>query len=171
MRIVILVMILALPLQAKAQSISPEGQWSMESGSFATDANTIDAARPDSIVNALQELGFQAKLETDSQGDPLIRSRMEGIRTSIYFYGCTDNKDCQDLLFSTGFNLTDGTTASRMNEWNETKLVGKAYIDDESDPWLEFYVGGVTGMTQESFERNVDQFGNALSGFKDHIDW
>jgi hypothetical protein len=66
--------------------------------SAAASAQTIvSAENPKEIASIIQRLGFQAKLETDNLGDPVIRSSATGVDFSIYFYDCTNNKRCKSL--------------------------------------------------------------------------
>lgn len=104
-------------------------------------------------------------------GDPLVKSAMEGIEYSIIFYGCRENKDCQFLNFTAGFDLRDGIPIARVNEWNRGKVFGKAYIEDENDPFVQMAVTTVGGLNQENFEDVVDWWRVIISTFKEHIDW
>src|SRR5262245_18986400 len=51
----------------------------------------VSAESPATLVSIIQELGFQAKLETDNVGDPVIRSSSNGVDFRIYFYECKNN--------------------------------------------------------------------------------
>lgn len=126
------------------------------------------------IAVAIRDLGYKATLEKDSVGDPIIRSKAAGINFSILFYDCTDNRDCESLQFSAGFNLADGTSTQSMNEWNRAKRYGKAHIDDENDPFLryDFNFGGAgAGISMTTFEENFEIWESLLNDFKEHIDW
>lgn len=62
-------------------------------------ASLVDATDPEQLVELVKGFG-SATLEQDSYGDPLIVGRIKGNRYSIYFYGCDNNRDCDDVQFS-----------------------------------------------------------------------
>ena len=134
-------------------------------------ANEIYARNPGSIVAALQDLGYRASLDTDSEGDPMIRSAVEGVDYVIFFYGCTDNLNCEYIQFSAGFNVPDVLTAVQMNDWNRRKLVGEATVDEEGDPWLSFFITTDGGLTRDNFADAVDWWELSVRDFKEFIDW
>lgn len=137
----------------------------------AAAAQAVDAANPKSVADALQKLGYRAKIETDSEGDPVVRSAIEGIDYSLYFYGCTSGKLCKYLVFTASFDLPDGMTLERINEWNRAKIVGQAHLDDEADPHVEYFLTTVGGIGQGNFADAVDWWGVLIADFKTHIGW
>lgn len=134
-------------------------------------AQTMSAASPETIVQGLQALGYSAKLETDNEGDPKISSSAAGVNFTIYFYGCSANANCQDLSFSSGFDLDTPTTAASMNEWNQTELLGKASIDDEGDPYIRHFVAGFQDVSPAMMDRLMYRWTAALGEFTEYIDW
>ncbi len=134
-------------------------------------SQTVSASDPQSVVSALQSLGYRAVLGRDSVGDPKITSSSNGVEYDIFFYGCAENKDCKDLQFSSAFNTTRVWTAEEMNEWNFTKLTGKVSVDEDGDPRIRLLVPGVLGVPYEAFERVVVRWDNAFGDFLVLIDW
>ena len=136
-------------------------------------SNMITAADPASIADAMQGLGYRAEMDTDGVGDPMIRSAAEGVNYRIYFYGCSDNANCDSLLFSAGFDMDDGMALPAINTWNADSVVARAYLDDEYDPYVQMYVltGDGAGISAEIFEQAVREWGQTLSDFKETIDW
>ena len=47
----------------------------------AIAATAVSAAYPESIVDAIQDMGYKAELTTDSYGDPMIRSASDGVNS------------------------------------------------------------------------------------------
>ena len=131
----------------------------------------IDATDPGRIATAILSLGYRAKLGEDGVGDPMITSSVGGLDFNIYFYGCTDHSACKRLLFKIGYDLADGTTWEVINDWNASKLFGRAYTDDESDPWLEMPVNLDGGVSQFNFEDTFDWWQVIVAEFQEHIDF
>ncbi len=137
-----------------------------------SNAETVSAAQPETIVAAVQEFGYKAVLETGADGDPKIRSFMDGIPVVLDFYGCHDGgKACDAILFFAGFDLLQGTSLAVVNSWNESKLVGRAYLDEENDPYLDFFVVTGEALQKEAFKGAFDRWVTALDAFSDHIDF
>lgn len=103
--------------------------------SSATAAD-VTATKPESLIEALQSAGYQAKLTKDDTGDPMIESRAAGFRFIIVFFGCTDNKDCNQVTFSAGFVTKSKPTLKQINDWNYDKAITKATVDKEGDPFV-----------------------------------
>jgi hypothetical protein len=136
----------------------------------AADAQTlVTAENPGALVSIIQALGFQARLENDNVGDPLIRSSSGGVDFSIYFYGCSKNKRCQSLQFIAGYDLDDGTTLEVLDQWNEDKRFASAYLDHEDDPFLQLDLNTEGGITQENFEKTFELWQSLKGEFEDHI--
>src|SRR6478735_9030701 len=93
----------------------------------------VSAEDPAALMAIIRELGFQAKLEEDNIGDPVIRSSSGGVDFRVYFYECKNNKRCKSLHFSVGYDLADGASLDVVQEWNADKRFASAYLDEERD--------------------------------------
>lgn len=131
----------------------------------------IDAHDANIILAELQSLGYNATLTRDSQGDPKIEGKMSKSPYHLYFYGCTNNDDCKYLQFVAGWDLTNGITLEKINDWNRDKLWGQAYRDSEDDPWISIVYNLDGGVTKANFADTVDWFRVTLEGFEEHIGW
>ncbi|HEX7034134.1 MAG TPA: YbjN domain-containing protein [Pseudomonadales bacterium] len=131
----------------------------------------VDAADPARMISILRGLGHPAQLDTDEVGDPLIRSEVGGTRFAILFYGCDEARhdSCNFVLFRVGYDLADGLDLERINEWNATELVGRAFRDDVDDPWLELAWNLDGGVTARNFETTIACWEAAVARFEQHI--
>ena len=134
-------------------------------------ARLVQAEAPEAMVALMQELGYRAELTTDGQGDPKIRSAAGGANFSIYFYGCTDHRDCRSVQFSAGFDTKGGVDLLRMNDWNRNNRYGQASLDEEDDPYIEMDILMQGGLSRDLFEANLSLWDNMLADFQRHIDW
>jgi hypothetical protein len=137
----------------------------------SVSARSVSAAYPQSVADALQDNGYRAELSTDSEGDPMIISHASGARFAIFFYGCENNRDCKDMSFTASFAVDDTITLGSLNSWNSTKLMGRAYLDDDNDPVVMHFVAGVDAMPAPTFKRLMDRWEIALEEFTDFIGW
>lgn len=121
----------------------------------AAQAQTlITGADTDEILNAARGYG-SASLTTQSNGDPQITGKINGITYQVYFRNCTDGTDCEDLNFYLGFlDLKPGL--EKINEWNLNKRFSRAYVDQDEDACIEMDLDLVKGVTAEYLD---SQFG------------
>ena len=138
--------------------------------STAVLADNVRAQDPQSLVDALQAGGYAAKLGVDKVGDPMITSGVSGTTFQIFFYNCTDHKECATVTFHSGYDLTSQPSLELVNEWNRAQRFGRAYLDKENDPILEMDVdlddGGVAPLL---FIDNIEFWTSVLGKFEKHI--
>jgi len=140
-------------------------------GSTAAMAQ-ITAKNAAAVMKAMQDFGMVATMGKDSGGDPKISSRISDTKFSVYFYGCEDNLNCASIMFKAGYDLNNGISALKINEWNRDKRFAKAYIDDEGDPFLEMDVNmDFDGLGNENFADDLDWWRLLVEDFEDFIEW
>ena len=140
-------------------------------GSEGGGVQLVTGSTYDLILASLEKSGFTGELTTDSEGDPLIKSTDKDEPFSVHFYGCTEGKDCEFVQFTSGWNMDNGITLAKIEEWNSNKVWGQAYRDDDKDPWLGLAVNLKGGVTVENFDDTVDWWRVILDQFEEHIGW
>ncbi|HYD36053.1 MAG TPA: YbjN domain-containing protein [Allosphingosinicella sp.] len=134
------------------------------------EAQMVKGQDPESVVRALQGAGYAAKLGVDKVGDPMITSGVSGTTFQIFFYNCTDHKECATVQFHSGYDLSQPVTLERINEWNRSQRFGRAYLDKENDPILEMDVDlDDGGVSQLLFIDNIEFWASVLGNFERHI--
>ncbi len=133
-------------------------------------AQSVRGQDPGTLVAALQEAGYAAKLGTDKVGDPMITSGVSGTTFQIFFYNCTNHKNCATVQFHSGYDLSEPVALERINEWNRSQRFGRAFLDKENDPILEMDVdlddGGIPPLL---FIDNIEFWTSILGNFERHI--
>jgi hypothetical protein len=130
----------------------------------------VSAADPDSIVAALQAEGYKAQMDSADNGDPMIRSAADGTNFRLWFYGCDgNNSGCTGFNFSAGFDLPDGASLEMIDAWNDGQLLGYGNLDDEQDPYLNYFVVTDGGISQEAFASILSRWERAIVDYKAHI--
>jgi hypothetical protein len=120
------------------------------------------------VSAALQAKGFQAEVTADKQGDPLIRSASGGSRFGVYFYDCHGSPRCGSIQFSAAFS-GKGMDLGKIAEWNRTKRFGRAYIDDDSDPWVEMDMDVEHGATTDALTNDLERWVAVMGKFGQFI--
>ncbi|MBO9517409.1 MAG: YbjN domain-containing protein [Porphyrobacter sp.] len=132
-------------------------------------AAEVRAQDPASVVSALQKGGYKAQLTTDSSGDPFIHSATNGSDFEIFFYGCTDNRDCRTIQFHSGYQ-DPAMTLQSMNSWNAEHRFGRAYLDSKGVARIEMDIDlDDGGISQELFEDNVEFWTSVMADFEEQV--
>lgn len=120
------------------------------------------------VAQALQTKGYKAEIGRDRLGDPMITSALDGSNFQVLFYDCESGR-CAAIQFATAFDLESGLTLDRINSWNRQKRFGRAYLDDERDPFVEYDVDFEVGATTEAIGNAIEVWEAVLPNFKDYI--
>lgn len=116
------------------------------------------------VVGILQAQGYRAKLEKDSEGDPLVRTGMSGVNVDLFFYDCADDR-CGSLQFRVGLDLEQGSTPATINGFNSGYRYASAYLDEERDPFLQMDFEVLHASHAEHIASHVDLWQEVLDAF------
>jgi len=129
----------------------------------------IDAGKPSTIVSAIQEIGYKAKLSKDKEGRPTIDTAMNGSNISIEFENCTKNL-CRTIYAYDIWTIKEDQYSSMrsvVDDWNEKVYFSKANA-------LEKYISisysidlSQGGMSYELFKSNYERWSLEHSLFID----
>jgi hypothetical protein len=134
---------------------------------ISAHAQTLTGANTDEILNAARGYG-SATLTAQSNGDPQITGKVDGITYQIYFRNCTDNKKCEDLNFYLGF-LDLKPTLQVINDWNMNKRFSRAYLDQDQDAVVEMDLDMVKGVSPEYLDSQIGLWTLVVGQFADHV--
>ena len=134
---------------------------------ISAQAQSLTAANTDEILNAARGYG-SATLTAQSNGDPQITGKVDGITYQIYFRNCTDNKKCEDLNFYLGF-LDLKPTLQVINDWNMNKRFSRAYLDQDQDAVVEMDLDMVKGVSPEYLDSQIGLWTLVVGQFADHV--
>ena len=95
----------------------------------------------------------------------MITGRMAGIKYHVFFYRCTDGKECENIQFSAGWSGYS-VSAAQLQDWNRQSLFGKAYLDDVGDPILEMAVNLNHGVSRQNLDDTFDWWKVVLQEFE-----
>jgi hypothetical protein len=131
------------------------------------EAAIVQAQSPQTIVTALQKAGYMAQLASDSGGDPMINSAASGSKFKVFFYNCTDNKDCTTIQFYVGYHLDKPVAVDEINGFNQSKRFIRAMIDKENDPVMVMDLNlDKGGMSDALFIDNLEVWTSQIADFE-----
>lgn len=132
-------------------------------------ANTlIDGNNPQAILDIAKGFG-SAELGTDGTGDPKISGRIDGKKYGIYFYACTNGKNCEYMKFATGYETDGKTKLSDVNQWNNDHSLGRVMLDDENDLLVDYPVMLHKGVSKATIEESFKYWKAIVSSAEDDL--
>lgn len=130
----------------------------------------VSPTDPEQIRKILVDEGYRAKLTRDDDGDPLIESAASGYDFKVFFYGCTDNRDCRTIQFYAGFQEPDHGSLEEINKWNAEHRFGRAYVGDDGSARIEMDVSmDGEGMGPKLFVDNLEFWDSVMGQFASSI--
>jgi len=139
----------------------------------AGGANAQDVASatdPQSLLDQFEGLGMDARLEPYESGRQRIRAKVAGVNYALAFYGCLDDMtDCRGMMFTAGFDMAEPVGWEVVNDWNETRVYSRAFIDEEGDPYVQMPVPTAEALSEDEIRRLVDIWESAVIKFTDTI--
>lgn len=136
-------------------------------GASAQAQTIVDGSNVDEILNIAKGYG-SATLESQSSGDPKISGRIDGVPYELYFMNCTDNANCEDVNFYSGF-LDVKPDLETINAWNRDKRFGKAYLDSDLDAVIEWDVNLEYGVTRDNMDAALSLWALILDQYATYI--
>ncbi len=120
------------------------------------------------VAAVLKAKGLPAEIATDDGGDPMIKSKSDDLNWRIYFYQCEKGR-CSSIQFSSGFDLDDGLSLAKCNEWNFTKRFGRCALDAEMDPYTRYDIDVAKGYTSETLTYALETWMLIVPTFSEFI--
>lgn len=129
---------------------------------------------PQELALILQDEGLKAKLETDAEGDPCIKSASNGWNWQIYFDDRNENGT--RLAFTLGLGLSSDIDVDALcNKYNRERLVGSMWHSERLDSdgeWftaLQFHVSLIGGVSEDWLKHQLARWDAAITAFSDEV--
>lgn len=113
----------------------------------------------DELIETLKDMGYRAVEKTE---DRVLSIAIDGYTHFLYVY---DDDDLQLYFGLTGYKVT----ADDMNEWNRTKRLSRAYLDNVDDPVLEADLLANAGFTTRQLNEWISVFDRSAREFHQFV--
>lgn len=100
-----------------------------------------------------------------------IYSDVGGGRFEVLSANCGAGGRCTEFLFIAGFDLEDGFPLEKINQWNAEQLGGRAFLDEEDDPFLDHVVSVSGAQDAGALREGLYLWAGALEAFVDYIEF
>ncbi len=131
----------------------------------ACPKDMVCASDPNSVVTALRDAGFSAKLGKNSYGEPLIGSDANGYNFAIAFYGCVKNEKCDALHFRSSFSPEVIYTAEYANSFISDHRFLAAVVTANKELRLSHDINTVGGLNRLNFAEVIRIWATSLHDF------
>jgi hypothetical protein len=139
-------------------------------GATPASAQTVEARSPATVEAALAGAGYSPEMKKDSGGDPLIVVTADGYKVIVMFFGCKNNADCKSVSFYAAYRAPKKIDLQAINAWNQKRRFGRAFLDNDGDPTLQFEVDlDDGGMSKALFIDNLEWFTVAFDNLKTEL--
>ena len=138
----------------------------------AAGPGKVSLADPTSLVTALQKAGYRAKL-TYEEGKPEIESSAAGATFYLYFDDCASEDGCADVMVQSAYDLAkDAVSLDTINKFNRDNRWARVYLDEESDPIIEYdLIFAGQQLDESTFIETIKAWDDVLGRFHKVIDW
>lgn len=130
----------------------------------------IEKMNPGQIAAFMNRSGFSAKVEKDSQGDPMITANGDNGKFGILFYDCDKggalaNRFCTDMEFMSVYNVSRKPKLSKLNKWNAEQGFGKAYLRKDGKVTLAMPINLAKGVSEGFIMSSLEWWVAVMSEF------
>jgi len=140
--------LLAATAPARAEGEAAESGMTLEEVTAALEAEAIEIEVTDTHALAASGWGYEFNVE--------------GVNCSA--------ARCTEFVLIAGYDLPDGMPLERINDWNREHTAGRAFLDENGDPFLDHIVSvsgpGDAGALTEALYLWL----SALEDFNDFLD-
>lgn len=136
---------------------------------FVHAQTLIDATDPGTIAEIARGYGA-VEVTRDSEGDPMLRGRMEGRQYLVVFYGCDRGLNCTNIQLRAAWVNTGSVTPQTITDWNRENRFGKAFLDSENDPVVQWDVNLFGGVSRANLDDTFDWWRLVMEGFEAYIE-
>jgi hypothetical protein len=115
------------------------------------------------MVEIMTRHGLLARIDNDSKGNVIVKSRVAEINFDVYFFDCTDG-GCREIQFAAGWTNSTASQA-KINEWNTNKRYLRVYSKPGKVIWAE--QDAIVGRgTTENIDEYLTTWATVIAIFK-----
>jgi hypothetical protein len=120
----------------------------------------VTSLDPASVVSALQDAGYQAKLDDTPGNDPSIRTAAQGYTILLMFVRCQDHQNCDQLEMITYFSCSEDKDkcASASQSWNMEQSFSHTVVTESGLAQYAYVFFDKEGISRDLFAKIFDEY-------------
>lgn len=132
-------------------------------------AAPVTSSDPATIVAALQNGGYKAKLTTDKDGDSWVETASDGNNIRIAFLSCNNKKSCTQLEFMAFWDCNEEIKrCENLNiKWNSEEVFSHTIMIDNKIAMYRHLLLDEGGASEALFIKNFEFFSRDAAGLMD----
>jgi hypothetical protein len=134
----------------------------------AQAADRYDNITGQDMLQILNEVGYDANLGTDNEGDPMITGSIQGYKYTLFFYRCNKQQhpeSCLDLQFHSSFKNDTNANYAAVNAYNRDNRFGQAFFQEDGQIGLDMSATLQGGVSRQHIKEIVDWWKVTLTNF------
>jgi hypothetical protein len=156
----------------KFLSVSTVALIALLAGSGAQAADMYSSITGADMAQIMKEVGYDATLGKDNEGDPMITGRIESYNYTLCFYRCNKQQNpesCLDLQFHSSFTNDTNVNYAALNAYNRDNRFGQAFFAQNGEIGLDMSATIEGGVTRQHVKEVIDWWKVTLTGFPKKI--
>ena len=124
---------------------------------------TAQGVTREKMVAIMIRHGLPARIDKDSSGNVIVKSRVADVNFDVYFFDCTAG-GCREIQFAAGWTNSTASQA-KINEWNTNKRYLRVYSKPGKVIWAE--QDAIVGRgTTENIDEYLTTWATVIAIFK-----
>ena len=135
-------------------------------GPVQAQNSVSSGASLETILGFIEEHGYAGEIinADDHAANVAIGENFFGVDG----YNCSGDV-CTEYLFSIGYDLENGFPLDKLNDWNSTRLGGRAWLDAENDPWVDHVISISGAEDQGAFDEGFLLWLDVIASFEQFL--
>ncbi len=131
----------------------------LSTASFADETSLQKEYTDEELIAILEAGGYRSVQLVE---DRAISIKLDGMTYMLYVY---EDDDLQLYFGVTGYDID----VEAINDWNRSRRLSRAYLDDENDPILEADLLANAGYSEEQLLEWIEVFSWATTDFRQFL--
>lgn len=122
------------------------------------------------VLQILQRDKHKVELKTYEGEAYLSVNDADSYSYKIFFYGCNDKgSQCTSIQFYASFDPAKPPTLDAMNTYNREHRFGRAYLDKDSYPAIEWDINMASGISEDVFLDDIALWSAMMNIYGDFL--
>lgn len=134
----------------------------------------VERMTPALLERMISDSGYNARVDKDSQGDPMIIADSVDDGFTVMFFGCEKSggiaeRLCTDVEFSAAYTVDRRPALAKLNQWNTEQGFGKVYLRDDGKVVLEMPLNLADRVSESFVISSLEWWYSTLNTFDQYM--
>ncbi len=110
--------------------------------------------------------GYDAEVSSETE----LSANARAYEFNVLGYNCNGVNRCTEFLLITGYDLPNGFPLEKINDWNVSQPAGRAFLDEDGDPFLDHTISVSGPADTGAFIEGLILWLSALHDYNEFLD-